>query len=149
MRIFALLLLLAFALPAEAQVPQAGCDGAGPAQTFTKPFSNGGSSTSLLLLAGTANKKIRICAITMLPVAGAVNVGIVEGTTTTTPCDTGTAALAGGATAATGVQLAANGGFTAGDGIGLWAITATAADNVCLLFSAGVQVGGVFTYSVY
>jgi hypothetical protein len=126
-----------------------GCGLATPANTSFKPINSAGSSSNLLLVSGVASEKVHICAINIGPAAAAVNVALVEGTTTTNPCDTSTAGMAGGATAATGWQFAANGGLTMGNGQGVVAITATAADNVCLLFSAGVQVSGVITYAVY
>jgi hypothetical protein len=64
----------------------------------------------------------------------------VEGTGTT--CATGTAGMAGGTTATTGWNLAANGGFVKGVG-GFWVFkTATATDDVCLLLSGTGQTSG-------
>lgn len=126
-----------------------GCAGATVANTANKPFSNAGSATALLLVSGVSSQKVHVCGVNIGPVAGAVNVAMVEGTTVSTACDTGTAGMMGGATAATGWQFAANGGLTNGSGMGQVAITATNADNVCLLFSAGVQVSGVITYAIF
>lgn len=130
-------------------VTATGCGTATSAATLTKPFSNGGSASNLLLVSGVSNQKVRICAINIGPAAAAVNVALVEGTTVTNPCDTSTAGMAGGATAALGWQLAANGGLTYGNGNGIVAQAATNADNVCLFFSGAVQVSGVITYAVY
>lgn len=128
----------------------AGCAGATIANTKTKPFSNAASASNLLLVSGVASQNVHICAINLGPAAStAVNVALVEGTTTTNPCDTNTAGMMGGATAATGWNLAANGGLTYGNGVGLLAVTAAAADSVCLLFSGAVQVSGVVTYTVF
>lgn len=143
-------LLLAIATVAHAQAPQ-GCGNATPTQTLTHPFSNTGSSATLTLLSSavTGTKMAHICAINIGPVAGAVNVALIEGTRTTNPCDTSTLGLAGGATAATGWQFATNGGLTYGNGRGVVAQTTVAGNAVCLAFSAGVQVSGVITYALY
>ena len=50
------------------------CAGTTLINTKTKPFSNAGSSNHLLLLTGVASQNVRICSITILPVAGTVNV---------------------------------------------------------------------------
>jgi hypothetical protein len=126
-----------------------GCAGATITNTKVKPFSNAGSGTALLLVSGVASQKIDICKFTVNPVAGAVNLALVEGTTVSTPCDTGTAGVDGGATAATGDQFATNEGKVEGTGVGLALITATAADNLCILFSAGVQVSGSVVYAQF
>jgi hypothetical protein len=112
-----------------------------------KPFSFA-STSNQLLVSGTASKKIYICSINIV-VAAATNVALVEGTTTTNACDTGTAGMAGGATAATGWNFAANGGLAQGAGMGAIAITATAADNVCLFASAANQVSGVISWTQF
>lgn len=130
-----------------------GCAGATVSNTKTAPFSNAASASNLLLVTGSASKNIHICALNIGPVGGAVNVAVVEGTTTTNPCDTGTAGVMGtgksSPSAATGWQIAANGAVTFGDGFGLLSVTATAGDNVCLLFSTAVQVSGALTYTIY
>jgi len=107
-------------------------------------INNAGSSTTQELIAGTSAKKTYVCSINVGPVASAVNVALVEGTGST--CGTSTAGMAGGATAATGWQFAANGGLTFGSGGYPIAAAATAADNVCLMYSAAVQVSGVAMY---
>jgi len=117
--------------------------------TTSTPINNAGSSTSLKLISKVSSKKVYVCAINIGPVAGAVNVALVEGTKTTTECDTSTAGMAGGTTAATGWQFAANGGLTMGDGVGQIAKTANANFDVCLLFSTGVQVSGVITWAQF
>jgi hypothetical protein len=73
--------------------------------------------------------------------ATAQNIALVEGTGTV--CATGTAGMAGGTTAATGWNFAANGGFVNGGG-GFWVFkTATPGDNVCLCLSSTGQTSGV------
>lgn len=126
-----------------------GCAGATIANTKSKPFSNAGSASNLKLVAGVAAQKVYVCAINVGPVAGAVNVALVEGTKVTNECDTGTAGVMGGATAATGWNFAANGGLTMGSGAGILAQEATAADDLCLFFSGAVQVSGVITYAQF
>jgi hypothetical protein len=100
-------------------------------------------TTNTQIITGTASKQTYICSINIV-VAAATNVAIVEGTGST--CGTGTAGMAGGSTAATGWNFAANGGLTLGNGDS-WVIkTATAADNVCILVSAANQVSGSIKY---
>jgi hypothetical protein len=125
-----------------------GCAGQTMANTKIKVINNAGSSSNLLLVTGTASKNTYICGINIGPIGTATNVALVEGTTTTNPCDTSTAGMDGGATAATGWNIPAGGGLTYGNGVGVLTKTATAADNVCLLFSAANQVNGVITYAV-
>jgi len=88
---------------------------------------------------GCSRQAAYLCSINLI--AGAPdNVALVEGTGTI--CGTGTAGIAGGTTAATGWNFAANGGLTLGNGFSMVARTATAADNVCLMVSSGAQVSG-------
>ena len=95
------------------------------------------------IITATASKQTYICSLNIVT-ATAQNIALVEGTGTT--CGTGTAGMAGGATAATGWNFAANGGMTFGNG-GRWLFkTATAADNVCLLLSGTGQTSGSVTY---
>jgi hypothetical protein len=94
---------------------------------------------------GTSAKKIYICSINLVT-AAANNVAMVEGTGTV--CATGIAGMAGGSTAATGWNFAANGGLTQGNGMGSIMAEATNADNLCLLQSAAVQLSGVIGYVV-
>jgi hypothetical protein len=107
-----------------------------------KPISQ---TASAQLVTGTSAKKIYICSINLVT-AGANNVAMVEGTGTT--CATGIAGMAGGSTAATGWNFAANGGLTQGNGQGSVMAEATNADNLCLLQSAAVQLSGSIGYVV-
>jgi hypothetical protein len=91
------------------------------------------------IITGTASKQTYVCALNLI-VSAADNVAIVEGTGST--CGTSTAGMAGGSTAATGWNFAANGGLTMGTGNGPVIRTATLADDVCLLVSTGAQVSG-------
>jgi hypothetical protein len=125
-----------------------GCAGQTVANTLTKPINSAGASTALTLVAGVSAKKVYVCSID-IGTAAANNIALVEGTTTTTACDTGTAGVAGGATAATGWNFAANQGETKGNGTGIVFKTATAANALCLLFSAATQVSGSITYAQF
>jgi len=80
--------------------------------------------------------------------ATAQNIALVEGTGSV--CATNIFGLAGGTTAATGWNLAANGGLTKGAGSGTIyspsADTNATAANVCLLSSSTGQISGQITY---
>jgi hypothetical protein len=93
------------------------------------------------LVTGVAGKQTYFCGL-ILFTATAQNIALVEGTGTT--CATGTLGMSGGTTAATGWNLAANGGFVNGGG-GYWVFkTSTAGDNVCLLLSGTGQTSGSY-----
>jgi len=97
------------------------------------------------IIAGTSAKQTYICYLQFALGATADNVALVEGNTTGN-CGTGTTAMAGGATAATGWNLLANGSVTSGT-IQNWAFkTATLANNVCLLASSAAQISGTVQY---
>ena len=95
------------------------------------------------LVTGTASERIYICSI-QLVTASAQNISLVSGTGTV--CATSTGPLMGGTTAATGWNLAANGGLSMGNGLGSLAQTDTNADNVCLLQSGSGQISGSISY---
>jgi hypothetical protein len=95
------------------------------------------------LVTGTASERIYICSIQLVS-ATAQNISIVSGTGTV--CATSPGPLMGGSTAATGWNLAANGGLTFGNGAGSLAQTDTDADNVCVLQSGSGQIGGSISY---
>ena len=128
---------------------ETGCAGQTVANTLTAAINNAASSSNLKIITKASAKKIYICGINIGPTASAVNVALVSGTLTTNQCDTSTTGLAGGATAATGWQFAANGGLTMGNGVGLVAGPAATNTDVCLLFSGAVQVSGVVTYAQF
>lgn len=111
------------------------------------PFSLA-STTSLKLVSKVSAKQVYICSINIVS-ASANNVALIEGTKTTTDCDTSTAGMAGGTTAATGWNFAANSGLTQGTGIGVVAATATANHDVCLLASGSGQVSGVISWTQF
>ena len=100
------------------------------------------SSTKIIPL--SAGKKTYVCYLQFALDANADNIALVEGTGST--CGTSTAGMAGGATAAAGWNLLANGSVTSG-AIQNWAfVTAAAAHDVCLLVSSGAQLSGVVQY---
>jgi len=96
------------------------------------------------IIVGVASKQTYLCAIAPLITATAQNIALVEGTGST--CGTNTAGMSGGATAATGWNFAANGGFVAGVGSGMINKTATLGDDVCLLLSGSGQTSGTVLY---
>lgn len=124
-----------------------GCAGQSVANTNVTPFSLA-STTALKLVSKVAAKKVYICALDLVS-ATAQNVALVEGTLTTTNCDTSTAGLAGGTTAATGWNLAANGGLTKGNGQGVVYKSATANLDVCLFSSSTGQISGAITWAQF
>ena len=77
----------------------------------TTPFSLA-STTSLKVIANSSGKKTYICSFDITMTGGAGNVALIEGTKTTTDCDTATAGMAGGTTASTGWGFGAQGGMT-------------------------------------
>jgi hypothetical protein len=96
------------------------------------------------LSTGVSGNQTYVCYLQFSLSATAENIALVEGTGTT--CGTNTAGLAGGATAATGWNLLANGSVTSGN-ISNWAYhTATTGDNICLLASSTAQISGVMLY---
>ncbi len=125
-----------------------GCAGQTTANTLTAPINNAASAANLKIITKVAAKNIYICAIHVIAGA-ATNVALVQGTLTTNQCDTATVGLAGGATAATGWNLAVNGGMVIGSGTGVIAKTTVANTDVCLLFSAANQVSGSVTYAQF
>jgi hypothetical protein len=110
----------------------------------TPAVVNFSSATTTRIVAPAASKKTYICSV-ILVAAAADNVVFEEGTGGT--CGTGTASLAGDTT--TGFALAANGGFTLGNGAN-W-VMATAGTNVdlCIKTSAAVQLSGHISYVQY
>ena len=120
-----------------------GCAGATIANTVYTPIN---TTASAQLIAGTAAQKLHICLVNLV-VATADNVAVVEGTGAT--CGTGTAGVMGGATAATGWNLGANGQVAIGNGHDELTQVATTADNLCLLVSGAAQVSGFIVTASY
>jgi hypothetical protein len=122
--------------------PSGGFD---PCTTLAKTPVPISQTANTKLVTKVSAKKTYICSI-MVVAADAENVSLVEGTQTTNPCDTSTAAIIGGTTAAAGPNLAANGGWTLGAGGFSVAFGANNNFDVCLFQSGSGRVAGVLTY---
>lgn len=124
--------------------------GAAPDPCFglVKSFFSISQTANTQIITGTSAKKIYFCSINIGPSADAENITIVEGTGTV--CATNTITVPGfpAATAASGWQMAANGGLTYGAGIGSIAATSVNADNVCLFMSGSGRIAGGGSYVV-
>lgn len=112
---------------------------------LSKPI-NVSTATTTLMVTGVSGRQVRICSFHMVT-AAANNVAWLEGTGAT--CGTGTAGMAGGTTAASGYNFAANGGIALGAGLGEVLTTATTGDSVCLITSAATQLSGFIKYTIY
>jgi hypothetical protein len=102
------------------------------------------SQTGNAQLVGAGPGTIWICSIFVMG-ADAENVSLVEGSGAT--CATGTAAVIGGTTAAAGPNMAANGGFAPGNGLGTIAATVTPGNSLCLFQSGSGRVAGNLTFA--
>ena len=117
--------------------------------TVCDSFANIQQTAGAQIVTGVSGRRIYICSINLIS-ATAQNVSVVAGTGTV--CATTTVAvpgLSGGATAATGWNLAANGGIAHGGGLGTIAKTTVNADNLCILQSSTGQVSGGLSYAIY
>lgn len=118
-----------------------------PCSTQTKLGAPINLTASGQVITGTASKKTYICSLDVVS-ATTQNIALVEGTGSV--CATNIFGLAGSTTAATGWNLAANGGLTKGSGDGTVyspsADTNASAANVCLLLSGTGQTSGQITY---
>lgn len=102
------------------------------------------TNTTTNILAGTAAQKIYVCYLYM-QTGLANNVALIEGTTGGT-CGSGTAALVGGVTAATGLLNAANSGQAFGNGGFTVLQTQTNNNDICAITSASGPLSGVLKY---
>jgi hypothetical protein len=120
---------------------------ADPCQANTKSYVSINQTVKTKLISGTASKKIYICSLNLIS-ATAQNVALIEGTGTS--CGTGAAGVQGfgGSAAATGWNLAANGGLTYGMGGFAIGAEGTAADDMCLDQSGTGQLSGGLSYVV-
>lgn len=107
-----------------------------------KPFSIS-SATTTVMVAASASNKLYICSFDIV-VGAANNVALVEDATGS--CASPDAGMAGGVTAATGWNFAANGGLVKGNGNGTVYQTASTNVNVCLMTSGTAQTSGSLTY---
>jgi hypothetical protein len=136
----------ASAVPAKAGYI-GGSDGANLVGMYLDPCKRGPKTRFTINLAasgqiitGAASKKTYICDFDIVT-ATAQNIALVEGTGSV--CATGIAGMAGGSTAATGWNFAANGGLVKGNGdAAVYSADSAAADNVCLLLSSTGQSSG-------
>lgn len=112
----------------------------------TSKAVNISTATTTLLVTGVSGRQVRISAFHIFTNA-ANNVAFIEGTGAT--CGTGTAGMAGGTTAASGYNFAANSGIAQGSGIGEVMTTATTGDSVCVVTSAATQLSGHIKYAIY
>jgi len=102
------------------------------------------TATTTQLVSGTAGKKVYLCYLA-LSTGVANNVAIIEGTGAT--CTGTPIGIIGGATAANGVNLAANGSVQYLANFSAVGVTALAADNVCLITSAVGPLSGVAVFA--
>lgn len=114
----------------------------GVAKTFV-PI-NIATATTTQLVAASASNFVYVCSLNIGPTAGAQNIALIEDDTAA--CASPTAGMAGGTTAASGWNIAANGGHNFGAGISSVAKTAATNRYVCLISSAAVQTSGVLSY---
>jgi hypothetical protein len=113
-----------------------------PCQGNAKVYTPISQTANTKLITGTASKKTYVCSLVLVG-ADAENVSLVAGTGST--CATSTVAVLGGATAANGPNLAANGGFSFGNGAASIAATTVNQDDLCLFQSGSGRVAGVMT----
>lgn len=93
-------------------------------------------------LAGASNHYY-VCSINIGPTAGAQNIALVDDDTDN--CASVTSGVAGGTTAGSGWNAAANGGIAFGNGLGAIARTNGTNRVLCLVTSAATQTSGVIT----
>lgn len=117
--------------------------------TVCTEFANIEQTSGEQIITGVASRRIYICSLNLVT-ATAQNIAVVAGTGTV--CATTTVAVpgtSGGATAATGWNLAANSGIVLGGGLGAIAKTTVNQDNLCILQSGSGQVSGAIAYAIY
>ena len=118
---------------------------ADPCQQVAKSYApvTIATNSATRIITGTSLKKTYICSLFIIS-GPANNISLIEGTTA---CATISAAMIGATAASGGVNMAANGGFTFGNGGAAITVTATTADDVCFISSAtGGQYSGVVSY---
>jgi hypothetical protein len=115
------------------------CDGAAK----TVHVVNMSSAATVEIANAVASQYQYICGVNLVT-AAANNVAIT--TDDTDGCGSPNAGLAGGATAATGWNFAANGGLTLGNGSGTVMKAATANNYLCIMTSAATQLSGTITF---
>jgi len=118
-----------------------------PCKGHVKSYASISQTANTQIVAGTAAKKIYVCSMHVVA-ATAANVAVVEGTGSV--CGTGAAGVSGfgGATAATGWNLAANGGIAMGNGDSSLGAEGTSGDNLCVFNSGSGQISGGLSYVI-
>lgn len=101
------------------------------------------TTTEITASLSGASNYYYVCSINLGPTAGAQNIALVDDDTDN--CASVTSGVAGGTTAGTGWNAAANGGLTFGNGGSSIARTNGLNRVLCLVTSAAVQVSGVIT----
>lgn len=103
------------------------------------------TSTQIIAISGTGGRTY-ICSMDIV-VSAADNVALISGSGSN--CASNQAGLAGGTTAATGWNFAANGGLTKGSGLGMVFKTVTTNNEVCLVTSSTAQVSGSISWTQF
>jgi hypothetical protein len=113
------------------------------AKTYIPINISTATTTELTASLAGASTHYYICSINIGPVAGAQNIALVDDDTDN--CASVTSGLAGGTTAGSGWNIAANGGLTFGNGSSSIARTGGTNRVLCAVTSAAVQTSGVMT----
>jgi len=151
--IFGLFLILAL-VPAQQPINTSQIAGsalvANPCQTATTNYLPISEATSSLttIITGTTSLHTYVCSIFLIS-ATAQNINLISATGTncgTTIHGSLFGTNTSSAAAANGANLAANGGFTLGNGAAAVMRDNTAADNICYSSSGSGQVSGSITY---
>lgn len=103
------------------------------------------TTTQIVPISGTGGRTY-VCSIHLVT-AAANNVALISGSGTN--CASNQAGLAGGTSAASGWNFAANSGLAWGSGFGMLMKTATTNNELCVVTSATTQLSGVITYTQF
>jgi hypothetical protein len=122
-----------------------------PITVCTETFNvNISTAVTTLAITGVSGRHWRICAMSLVTSA-AQGVAFITGTGAT--CGTSTAGVAGGTTAATGWQFAANGGLTQGSGLGEIMSSQVSGgatgDSLCIVSGATTQLSGNISFAIW
>lgn len=113
------------------------------AKTYIPINISTATTTELTASLSGASTHYYVCSINIGPVAGAQNVALVDDDSD--GCGSVTSGLAGGTTAGSGWNIAANGGLVLGNGQASIARTGGTNRVLCLVTSASVQTSGIMT----
>lgn len=106
------------------------------------------SATTTKIIALASAKTTYICSF-HLYASGTVSAAWISGTKVTNECDTTTAGLAGGTTAATGYAFIAQTGIAAAGTLAPIMATATTAKDVCIITTGTGQLSGVVNWTQF